>query len=124
MHKYVYKNDYSGGSQYYNGKIGKISALDSNTIELEFPDTGNTVTMDLYTWENKRYVLNHATGTIDETVIGTFTHFPIKLAWAVTVHKSQGLTFKQAIIDVSEAFAPGQIYVALSRLESLEGLVL
>lgn len=118
------KNDYSGGSQYYNGKIGKISALDSNTIELEFPDTGNTVTMDLYTWENKRYVLNHATGTIDETVIGTFTHFPIKLAWAVTVHKSQGLTFKQAIIDVSEAFAPGQIYVALSRLESLEGLVL
>lgn len=118
------KNDYSGGSQYYNGKIGKISALDTSTIELEFPETGATVTMDLYTWENKRYVLNHATGTIDETVIGTFTHFPIKLAWAVTVHKSQGLTFKQAIIDVSEAFAPGQIYVALSRLESLEGLVL
>ncbi len=118
------KNDYSGGSQYFNGKIGRISYLEQDGIEVEFPDTGNTVKVDLYTWENKRFVLNYETGAIDETVIGTFTHFPIKLAWAVTVHKSQGLTFKQAIIDVSEAFAPGQIYVALSRLESLDGLVL
>lgn len=118
------KNDYSGGAQYYNGKIGKISALQETKIEVEFLETGITVDVDLYTWENKRFVLNNVTGTIDETIIGTFTHYPLKLAWAVTVHKSQGLTFKQAIIDVSEAFAPGQIYVALSRLESLQGLVL
>ena len=118
------KNDYSGGSQYYNGKIGKIHSLSKDSISVIFPETGVIVNVDKYTWENKRFVLDNATGLIEETVIGTFTHYPLKLAWAVTVHKSQGLTFKQAIIDVSEAFAPGQIYVALSRLESLEGLVL
>jgi hypothetical protein len=118
------KNDYSGGQNYYNGKIGKIHKLTSDSVQVIFSETGNIVNVDKYTWENKRFVLNKTTGLIEETTNGTFTHFPLKLAWAVTVHKSQGLTFKQAIIDVSEAFAPGQIYVALSRLESLEGLVL
>jgi len=76
------------------------------------------------TWENKKYVVNSQTNELDEEVIGTFSHFPVKLAWAVTVHKSQGLTFDKAIIDVGRAFAPGQVYVALSRLRSLDGLIL
>lgn len=118
------KNDYSGGSNYYNGKIGKIHSLTPHSVDVIFPETDKIVSVEKYTWENKRFVVDNTTGLIEETIIGTFTHFPLKLAWAVTVHKSQGLTFKQAIIDVSEAFAPGQIYVALSRLESLDGLVL
>ena len=118
------KNDFFQGEHYYNGKIGEISELEEDKIAVTFPETGQTVDVDKYTWENVRYTLDKETGQITEEVLGTFTTYPIKLAWAVTVHKSQGLTFKRAIIDVSEAFAPGQIYVALSRLESLDGLVL
>lgn len=118
------KNDYSGGLKYFNGKIGKIYSLKNNSISVIFPDTGEIVEVDKYSWENKKFQVDQETGQIVENVIGVFTHYPIKLAWAVTVHKSQGLTFKKAIIDVSEAFAPGQIYVALSRLESLDGLIL
>jgi hypothetical protein len=80
--------------------------------------------VERYVWENKKYSLSGDSNEIEEKVAGTFSHYPLKLAWAITVHKSQGLTFEKAIIDVSSAFAPGQIYVALSRLVSLEGLVL
>ncbi len=118
------KNDYSGESQYYNGKIGVVHETTADNILVEFPETKTIVEVEKYTWEYKRFELNKTTGEIQEKIIGTFTHYPIKLAWAVTVHKSQGLTFEKAIIDVSDAFAPGQIYVALSRLESLDGLVL
>lgn len=118
------KNDYSGQQRYFNGKIGKVSGLEDNEIFVGFDDGTPEVSVDRYTWENKRYRLDKETNEITDELLGTFTHFPIKLAWAITVHKSQGLTFKKAIIDVSRAFAPGQIYVALSRLESLEGLVL
>lgn len=118
------KNDFHQGEYYYNGKIGEILKLEDNAISVIFPETGQIVDVDKYTWENVRYTLDKETGQITEEVLGTFTTYPIKLAWAVTVHKSQGLTFQRAIIDVSEAFAPGQIYVALSRLESLSGLVL
>lgn len=118
------KNDYEQGQNYYNGKIGEIHELTEDTISVVFHETGQIVKVEKFTWENTRYTLDKATGQIEEEVLGTFTTYPIKLAWAVTVHKSQGLTFKNAIIDISEAFAPGQIYVALSRLESLEGLVL
>lgn len=118
------KNDFFQGEHYYNGKIGEIYKLEADEISVIFPETGQIVNVDKYTWENVRYTLDKETGQINKETLGTFTAYPIKLAWAVTVHKSQGLTFKRAIIDVSEAFAPGQIYVALSRLESLDGLVL
>ena len=118
------KNDFEQGQNYYNGKIGEIHELTKEKISVIFHETGQIVKVDKYTWENTRYTLDKATGQIEEEVLGTFTTYPIKLAWAVTVHKSQGLTFKKAIIDISEAFAPGQIYVALSRLEALDGLVL
>ncbi|MCF8336191.1 MAG: helix-turn-helix domain-containing protein [Bacteroidales bacterium] len=118
------KNDYSGEQRYFNGKIGTVTELSDEDIEVSFDDGTPPTAVESYTWENKRYVLNKNTNEIEENIKGTFTHFPIKLAWAITVHKSQGLTFQKAIIDVSQAFAPGQIYVALSRLVSLEGLVL
>ncbi len=118
------KNDYSGEHRYFNGKIGKVSYLDDEEITVSFDDGSMPATVEPYTWENKRYTLDKGTNEIKEKVIGTFTHHPVKLAWAITVHKSQGLTFRKAIIDVSGAFAPGQVYVALSRLESLDGLVL
>lgn len=117
------KNDPTGEGQFFNGKIGHISSLSSSTIKVRF-ENGEEVTVPQYTWENKRYSLNKDTNEIDEKILGSFTHFPIKLAWAVTVHKSQGLTFEKAILDLSGAFTQGQVYVALSRLTSLNGLVL
>ncbi len=118
------KNDYSGQQRFFNGKIGEIAALDNDCITVKFPDTGETFDIEHYTWENKRFKLNKELGEIEEKEIGTYQHYPIKLAWAITVHKSQGLTFDKAIIDVYRAFAPGQVYVALSRLRSLDGLIL
>ncbi len=118
------KNDYSGEQRYFNGKIGVISYLSSGRIEVSFNDGTLPAVVEHYTWENKKFSLNKGTNEIEENIKGTFSHYPLKLAWAITVHKSQGLTFKKAIIDVSRAFAPGQIYVALSRLVSLDGLVL
>ena len=117
------KNDYSGEGKYFNGKLGIIKDLSSDFIEVEFKD-GTTALVDFYTWQNKRFTLNKETNQIEEEILGTFRHYPIKLAWAITVHKSQGLTFERAIIDVSKAFAAGQVYVALSRLTSLDGLIL
>lgn len=118
------KNDYSGEQRFFNGKIGRVSSLKKDEIIVSFSDGTDPVMIEPYTWENKKFSLNKETNAIDETVVGRFKHFPIKLAWAITVHKSQGLTFEKAIIDVENAFAPGQIYVALSRLTSLDGLVL
>ena len=118
------KNDYSGNQLYFNGKLGTVLNLDENEIEVEFDDDSENVMVEKYTWENKTYSVNTETGEITEQVTGAFRHYPLRLAWAVTVHKSQGLTFPRAILDLSGAFAPGQIYVALSRLQTLEGLVL
>jgi hypothetical protein len=118
------KNDPTGAQRFFNGKIGIISAISDEEIEVTFSDTPKPITLEPYEWQNIKYTLNEATNEIEEKIAGTFTQFPVKLAWAITVHKSQGLTFSKAIIDIGNAFAPGQVYVALSRLKSLDGLVL
>jgi DNA-binding NarL/FixJ family response regulator len=118
------KNDYSGKQAYYNGKIGKIESVSNSNIIVSFSDGSHPAEVEKYTWENKKFALNKISKEIEERIVGTFVHYPIKLAWAITIHKSQGLTFEKAIIDISQAFAAGQTYVALSRLTSLKGLVL
>ncbi|MDR4989091.1 MAG: helix-turn-helix domain-containing protein [Bacteroidales bacterium] len=118
------KNDHSGAQRYYNGKIGYVESLDEASIRVSFNDGSPSVSLERYLWENKKFRINPNNNEITEECTGTFAQYPVKLAWAITVHKSQGLTFDKAVVDVSAAFAPGQIYVALSRVRSLEGLVL
>ena len=117
------KNDPSGQGQFFNGLIGIVSRLDSKAIWVQCEDS-EEILVETYEWENKRYVLNKTAQEIEEKLLGTFEQYPLKLAWAVTIHKSQGLTFEKAILDLSGSFAPGQLYVALSRLTSMRGLVL
>lgn len=120
------KNDKGENRKYFNGKLATIEAIDmpNKQIVVSFENEKELYTLEQEAWSNVRYRFDDAKNEVVEEVIGTFTQFPIKLAWAVTIHKSQGLTFDRAVIDAGKAFAPGQVYVALSRLRSLDGLIL
>ena len=117
------KNDTGEYKRYYNGKIGKIKELEEATITVVFDDESE-VEVERAVWNNIQYSYNKEQKKIVEEIVGTFEQFPIRLAWAITVHKSQGLTFEKVIADLGRAFAPGQVYVALSRCTSFSGLML
>lgn len=118
------KNDLDKSKRYFNGKIGTITEIGNDTIVVKCKDDNASIKVEKYKWENIRYNLNPQKQQVEEEVIGTFTQYPLRLAWAITIHKSQGLTFDKAIIDAGKAFAPGQVYVALSRCRTIDGIVL
>jgi len=118
------RNETSSDRVYFNGKIGKVERLGPEAIDIICPGESEAIRVQPVEWENTRYRLHPQTKKVEEEVIGTFKQFPLKLAWAITIHKSQGLTFDKAIIDAEGAFVHGQAYVALSRCRSLDGVVL
>ncbi len=118
------KNDSSPEKRYYNGKIGKVILLDKDEVVVHCPDDEYNIVTTYETWENIKYNIDDNTKSINEEKIGSYSQIPLRLAWSITIHKSQGLTFEKAIIDAEDAFAHGQTYVALSRCKSLEGLIL
>ena len=118
------KNDSSSEKRYYNGKIGRITAISSDNIMVRCGGEKEAIAVTREEWTNTKYTIDAESQEITETVAGSFRQYPLKTAWAITIHKSQGLTFERAIVDAGAAFTHGQVYVALSRCKSLEGLVL
>ena len=118
------KNDTDKNKRYFNGKIGVITELEDDKILVRCTSEFADIEVKKEKWENIRYTLNKSTRHLEEQMLGSFTQYPLRLAWAITIHKSQGLTFEKAIIDAGEAFAAGQVYVALSRCTNLNGMVL
>lgn len=118
------KNDSSIQKAFYNGMLGEVVEMTDKVITVRSLDGGDIIEVGHERWENTKYSLDDNTKEIKEEVVGTFSQFPLKAAWAITIHKSQGLTFEHAIIDVQHSFAHGQTYVALSRCKTLEGMVL
>lgn len=118
------KNDSKPEKRFFNGKIGTIVAITNDYIRVECKGDEKPIFVEKEEWSNRKYTINKETNEIEGETIGSFTQFPLRLAWAITIHKSQGLTFEKAIIDAHAAFAHGQTYVALSRCKTLEGLVL
>jgi hypothetical protein len=118
------RNDNSPEKRYFNGKIGKIKTITGRKIRITCPGESEDIIVEAVEWENIKYKVDEENKEIQEDIIGKFQQFPLKLAWAITIHKSQGLTFDKAVIDAESAFAHGQVYVALSRCKTFDGLVL
>ena len=118
------RNDTEQPRRFYNGKIGIIEEFHENYIQVYCPEDDQLIDVTPVEWENIHYTTNHKTNQIETHINGKFIQYPLRLAWAITIHKSQGLTFERAVIDAGKAFAPGQVYVALSRCRTLEGIVL
>lgn len=118
------RNDSSGNRRYFNGKIGIIERIEDFEIYVRFENQKESFLLEHEVWKNIKYSIDPETGKITEEVLGSFSQFPIRLAWAVTIHKSQGLTFDKVIVDAGKSFASGQVYVALSRCRTLEGIIL
>ncbi len=118
------RNDPSSDKRYFNGKIGAVTRISQTRICVLCPGEQKPIEVEPLSWENIKYTFNDSSKEIEEETIGSFTQYPLKPAWAITIHKSQGLTFDRAVIDAKAAFTHGQIYVALSRCRTLEGLVL